>query len=107
MKNLLLILLFSAAATSLWGQTPHTITIKGRIIDSATQSPMGYATVALQDAATKSPVKATLSKNDGSFMLTAPAGKPYLLALAFVGYQSKVLPVAGADSVVDMGNITL
>jgi len=107
MKNLLLIFLLSFAALGVLGQTPHVLTVKGRIIDSATQSPLGYATIALQDATTKSSVKATLSKNDGSFMLTAPGGKPYLLALAFVGYNNKVLPVTGADTVVDLGNIIL
>ena len=107
MKNLLLILLLFFAIIGVRGQTSPTITVKGKIIDSATQSLLGYATVALQDAATKSPIKATLSKTDGSFVLTAPAGKSYLLAVAFVGYRSKVLPVTGGDTTMDMGNITL
>jgi outer membrane receptor protein involved in Fe transport len=68
---------------------------------------LGYTTVALQDAPTKSPIKATLSKNDGSFILTVPGGKSYLLAVAFVGYNSKVLPVIRADTTINMGNIVL
>src|SRR5580704_555394 len=107
MKNLLLVFLLSFVALGLLGQAPHTITVKGKIIDSATQNPLGYATVVLQDATTKSPVKAALSKNDGSFMLTAPGGKSYLLVLAFVGYNNKILPVNGADTVMDLGNISL
>jgi len=108
MKLLLFGLLLIAAAFGAQGQqVSHVLTVKGKIVDSATQSPLGYATVVLQDAATKSPVKASLSKNDGSFILTAPTGKSYLLTLAFVGYQSKILPVAGADTVVYLGTILL
>lgn len=107
MKNPLLVLLFSFTVFAAFGQAHHTITVRGKVIDSAAQSPLGYATVALQDAATKLPVRASLTKNDGSFVLTAPAGKPYQLVVAFVGYQSKVLQVAGTDTAVDLGNILL
>jgi len=108
MKNLLAVLLLICIALGVRGQQkPHVFTVKGMVIDSATQGPLGYATVALQDAATKTSVKATLSKNDGSFLLTVPAGKTYQLVLAFIGYNSKVLPVAVTDSTVDMGRIML
>jgi len=108
MKNLLPLLFLVFTAIGVCGQPkPHTFTVKGMVIDSATQAPLGYATVALQDAATKAPVKATLSKNDGSFVLTAPAGKSYQLAVAFVGYNSIVLPLARADSTLDLGKIML
>lgn len=107
MKKLLFGLLLICAAFAAHGQASRVLTVKGKVIDSATQGPLSYATAALQDTATKSTVKATLSKNDGSFVLTAPAGKSYQLALVFVGYKSRVLPLSGADTVINMGNIML
>lgn len=54
----------------------QNITVKGTVIDSAANKPLGYGTVALQDAATKAPVKSVLAKDDGSFELKAPKVKP-------------------------------
>jgi len=108
MKKLLPVLLIVCTVFCVHGQqASRTLTVKGKILDSATQSPLSYATVALQDAVTKSTVKATLSKDDGSFVLTVPGGKTYQLALAFVGYNSRVLPVSAVDTTIDLGNIML
>lgn len=99
--------MLSLIALSVRAQAPHTLTVKGTIIDSATQSPLSYATVALQDVVTKGSVKTTLSRSDGTFLLTAPAGKTYLLALAFVGYNNKVLPVPATDTTLNLGKVLL
>ena len=108
MKKLLPVLLIVCTVFCVHGQqASRTLTVKGKILDSATQSPLSYATVALQDAVTKSTVKATLSKDDGSFVLTVPGGKTYQLALAFVGYNSRVLPVSSSDTTIDLRNIML
>jgi outer membrane receptor protein involved in Fe transport len=91
-----------------WGQNMQPVLkVDGTVIDSATKSPLGYVTVALQDAQTQRPVKSTLTKGDGSFELTAPAGRAYRLTLVFVGYQAKMLPIADTASVVHLGNVLL
>ncbi|WP_461453623.1 outer membrane beta-barrel family protein [Mucilaginibacter sp.] len=86
---------------------PQTIVVKGIAIDSTTNQPLGYVTVALQDASTNSPVKSNLTKDDGTFELKALTGKSYKLVLAFVGYKSKVLALKGNNKLFDFGKIML
>jgi len=86
--------------------TPPTLTIKGIVIDSAAKQPAGYVTAALSDAKTQAPVKSTLTKDDGTFELKAAIGKPYTLSLVFIGYQNKVIQIAG-NANVDLGKIYL
>ncbi|MEO6630281.1 MAG: carboxypeptidase-like regulatory domain-containing protein, partial [Mucilaginibacter sp.] len=84
-----------------------TITITGSVTDSANNRPMGFVTVVLQDAQTHAAVKSGLTKDDGSFSLKAPAGKAYQLALVFVGYGAKILPVNSSSSDIKLGNLSL
>jgi hypothetical protein len=83
----------------------QTISIKGAVIDSANNQSMGYVTVALQDASTKQPVTSNLTKDDGSFELKAKPGN-YELVLAFVGYNTRVLPING-KGLINMGKVLL
>jgi len=108
MKKLLLITLATFLSLFVRGQNvQQTITIKGTVIDSTTNQPVSYATAALQDAATQAPVLSTLAKEDGSFELKVPAGKSYRLALVFVGYKTKTIPVTGTGAVVNLAKILL
>ena len=108
MKAFLFLLLFvSISFLSIAQNAPINLTVKGIAIDSVSKQPLGYVTVALQDAKTNTPVKSNLTKDDGSFELKAPAGKSYTLVLAFVGYQSKVLPITGANNAIDAGKIMM
>ena len=108
MKSLLFSILFvSISFLSIAQNTLQTIAVKGIAIDSVSKQPLGYVTVALQDAKTNTPVKSNLTKDDGSFELKAPAGKSYTLVLAFVGYQSKILPITGTGSTIDVGKIIM
>jgi outer membrane receptor protein involved in Fe transport len=96
MKKLLFVLLGCCLSTLALAQN---ITVKGTVIDSVTNAPVSYLTAALQDAKTQAPVKAALTKDDGSFELTAPSGKAYQLILTFVGYKTKIIAVAGTADV--------
>ena len=108
MKAFLFLLFFvSISFLSIAQNAPINLTVKGIAIDSVSKQPLGYVTVALQDTKTNTPVKSNLTKDDGSFELKAPAGKAYTLVLAFVGYQSKVLPIAGANNAIDVGKIMM
>ncbi len=108
MKAFLFLLLFiSISFLSAAQNAPINLTVKGIAIDSVSKQPLGYVTVALQDAKTNMPVKSNLTKDDGSFELKAPAGKSYTLVLAFVGYQSKILPITGANNAIDVGKIIM
>jgi hypothetical protein len=93
----------------MFGQPPASLlTVKGTIIDSATNKPLGYVTVALQDAKTLLPVKSTLAKDDGSFVINAPVEKNYQLVIAFVGYMNKTIQLKnGSATVVNLGRVLL
>lgn len=110
MKQFLLTLLSCYISAICFAQTqnsPTNITVKGSVIDSALNKPLGYVTIALQDAATHTPVKSTLAKDDGSFELKAPDGKTYQLVVAFIGYATKILPVKLTGNEFNAGKILL
>lgn len=108
MKAFLFSIIFiSISFLAIAQNVPQPVSVKGIAIDSVSKQPLGYVTVALQDAKTNTPVKSNLTKDDGSFELKAPTGKSYTLVLAFVGYQSKVLPISVANNAINVGMITM
>jgi hypothetical protein len=110
MKPILLILLCCCCSVFAIAQTQNSsinITVKGLVIDSAINKPLGFVTVALQDAVTHTPIKSTLAKDDGSFELKAPADKTYQLVVAFIGYATKVLPIKLTGTEFNAGRILL
>ena len=107
MKKILLAIFCCSLSILASAQTSApTITIKGSVIDSVSKQPIGYVTVALEDAKSKTTVRSNLTKDDGTFQLKGPAGN-YILALVSVGYKDKVLPLATQGDVIDMGKIVL
>ncbi|MGZ3749983.1 MAG: outer membrane beta-barrel protein [Mucilaginibacter sp.] len=86
---------------------PQAITIEGTVIDSATNKPMGFVTVALQNSKTHAGVKSGLTKDDGSFALKAPSDNSYEAVFVFVGYRNKIVPVSSAGTVVNVGRVLL
>jgi outer membrane receptor for ferrienterochelin and colicin len=108
MKKFLLLTFCCYLTVTVTAQTaPQTLTVKGVAIDSATNKPLGYATVILLDAATQKSVKGGLTKDDGSFELKSVIGKPYQLTIATVGYANKVIKVSGTAADVNVGNVSL
>lgn len=105
MKRLLLLLSFICATTCAFSQAA-TQTIKGLIIDSAKNQPLGYVTVALQNARTKQPVKSMLSKDNGSFEFSGLPVKAYILNLASIGYKNKTLRV-DSNTTINLGRILM
>lgn len=87
--------------------SPQTITIHGTVIDSAANKPMGFVTVALQDAKTHNGVKSNLTKDDGTFTLKAPVGSSYQAVFVFVGYKNKTVAISGSGTDKDLGKILL
>lgn len=96
MRHILLVLILLCPVAALYAQNTAAKgpgMIKGTVIDSAKNAPLGYATIAIVDAATKEPVKSTLSKDNGSFELSGLALKSYLLNVISVGYQTKSIAI--------------
>jgi outer membrane receptor protein involved in Fe transport len=108
MKHLTLILFFLYCCFITNAQTtPSSFTVKGTVTDSISGKPLSYVTVALQDVKTNLPVKSSLSKDDGSFELSAASNKTYVLVLAFTGYSNKTMSIKNDASVADLGKIIL
>src|SRR3569833_2036219 len=108
MKRLLLMALCCYLSAAVLAQpSPQILTVKGTAIDSATNQPVGWATVALLDASTKKTVMGGLTKDDGTHELEVAKGKSYLLTIASVGYMPKTVPISGDIAVVNVGKILL
>lgn len=86
-------------------------TVKGLVVDSATNKPLSYITLSLKDSVTQQVIKSSLTKTDGSFELSQLPVKSYQLMLIAVGYQSKTIIVpafsTSARPVIDLGTLTL
>ncbi len=110
MKQHLLLALCLLISSFVWAQSPPAGTIKGTVLDSANQKPLGYVTVVLSHPDKNEPFKSTFTKDNGSFEFAAvPAGK-YKLIVSFVGYKQQILPVNDLEAgkaVADVGRITL
>ncbi|QXV66983.1 TonB-dependent receptor [Mucilaginibacter sp. 21P] len=92
---------------SLAQSATQIISIKGLVIDSAVNKPLGYVTVALTDAATNAPVKSVLSKDDGTFELTGIAPRAYKLNLVYIGYATKIINITADKKALDLGRILI
>ncbi len=66
--------------------------IAGIVMDSTTNLPVEFATIALINSATGKPIDGTTADDKGRFTLTkVPAGK-FGLQISFIGYRARTLP---------------
>jgi outer membrane receptor protein involved in Fe transport len=108
MKQPVLTVLCLCVAIMAMAQKPRkTITIKGTLIDSASKTPLGYVSVAVNNAATQQQVKGLLSKDDGSFEIDDLPAKPYKLLLAYIGYNTRIIAISGKPAIINLGKINL
>ncbi len=95
MKALSLTALLSWLFCQTWAQPNHSlINLKGNVVDSASGKPLAFATLVLQNAKTKSPVKNFISKDDGSFEFSVTDSLDWLLVIAFTGYDNKTVSIS-------------
>ncbi len=107
MKALSLTALLSWLFCQAWPQTSHPlINLKGTIVDSSSGKPLAFATLVLQNAKTKAPVKNFISKDDGSFEFSVSDSLDWLLVIAFTGYDNKTVPIKKGKST-DLGQVSL
>jgi len=106
-KVLLFIILLTATAVQLSAQTPspsgggpknnpsdeptsRNLTIKGKIIDSETHTPMEFASIAIYSAADSSIAGGVMSTSTGAFEVKKlKAGKYYLQAISSVSKKQR------------------
>ncbi|WP_276346386.1 DUF2012 domain-containing protein [Daejeonella sp. JGW-45] len=107
MKQYLLLLLIFVSTSVFAQQGTETVyEVKGIAADSASQKILDYATIGLKTDK-NAPVKSSLTKADGSFLLAGIKPGKYLLSVISVGYQTKTIAVDLTDGLKsrDMGTI--
>ncbi|TBO44287.1 outer membrane beta-barrel family protein [Pedobacter kyonggii] len=108
-KFALTIIFISSHIFSFAQEKSNNHIIKGRIRDSITNAPISYVTVTL-NSIKGLPVRSTLSKTDGSFLLEKVSAEATSVAINAVGYTAKTIYI---DSIkiksenIDLGNILL
>jgi outer membrane receptor protein involved in Fe transport len=92
------------------GNQIDTYKIKGRLIDSASQHPLEYATVSLFLNGAKKPVNGTVTDRKGDFVVNDLVPGNYKLVAEFLGYKPHTLFNINVDKdhpVIDVNNIAL
>ena len=81
--------------------------IKGSIVDSTTNEPVQFATVALTDPATNKPIDGVVSDEKGAFVLSRLAAGTYHVSVTFIGFRTRTLPgvTVPARGEVDLGRV--
>lgn len=83
--------------------------ISGIVLDSATNQPVEYATVALMDETSDKPVNGAVCDEKGKFEIKkVPAGK-YRVVVSFIGYSSKTIrvTVGSGNNNINLGAIKI
>ncbi|PTX21070.1 outer membrane receptor for ferrienterochelin and colicin [Pontibacter mucosus] len=109
MKQTLLLALCLLICSFSWAQSPATGTLKGVVVDSATQAPLSYVTVVVSPPDKEEALKTTFTQANGSFEVTGLPLAPYKLILTYVGYKpfSMQVPALEADKPADLGKLRI
>ena len=83
------------------------ITIKGQVVEGATQSPVEFATIMIGDKQTKTPITGTTTDLEGNFRVETKA-QNFFIEISFIGYAAVSIDnFAIEQGKVDLGTITL
>ncbi|GAB3777238.1 outer membrane beta-barrel family protein [Spirosoma horti] len=96
----LLLLLIALVGRLATGQTlPAPLSLKGHVIDSLTNSPMPFATVALRGGESE---RMLVTQEDGTFSFLALKPATYQVQVSSLGYQAVVKQVQLTDASVEL-----
>lgn len=109
MKRLIIFIAILSTSHFLFAQRSGNGKITGTVKDEATGEPIEYATVALNDPETKTPLDGTVCDDKGKFSIVRVADGNYNLVISFIGFESRVIPVQIGEgrSNVDVGVVSL
>lgn len=103
MKKILSTMLLALFAVSAFALQ----TIRGKIVDANTQTPLDFVNIALVKSNSETPTAGVVSDEKGNFLLpNVPNGK-YTLKISFVGYNPIELPLNVTNNELNMGVIKL
>ncbi|WP_353718136.1 TonB-dependent receptor [Dyadobacter sp. 676] len=100
-------LIFGISALPAAAQGGGKLKITGRIIDGASNAPLGYASIRLFKSADSSFVSGAITDETGGFIVDIQAGTYYALT-EFIGYKPHYTPgikLTAANSPLDLGSI--
>ena len=92
----LAILTFTAVAAYAQGPLASAAadgSISGVVIDSASNKPVEFATVALMEGTSDKPVNGAVCDEKGKFEIKKVAPGKYTIVISFIGYSSKSISV--------------
>lgn len=97
MKNLFVLFILLSSSIQIFGQVPSTsgtapkgtVKISGVLLDSTTNKPVDFASIALINPTTNKPVDGTMADQVGKFTIAKVAVGNYKLIVSFLGYESK------------------
>jgi outer membrane receptor protein involved in Fe transport len=101
------LILVIAAGTDAFSQNGNKLKVTGKIIDGASNAPLGYASIRLFKSADSSFVSGAITDETGGFIVDIAAGSYYALS-EFIGYKPQVTPgirLTAANSPLDLGTI--
>jgi len=107
---LLLMSTLTGQAVSQQGGKSSQGSVTGRVIDSALQVPIEYATIILFTRSDSLQVTGTVTDKNGNFRLTGVPQGSYFIKGRFIGYRDRTIEdiVIGADRpVIDLGTLYL
>lgn len=83
--------------------------ITGTVVDSTTNKPVEFASIALIDVKAKKPIDGTVADEKGQFTLNKLPDGDFQLLISFVGYRNKTIPKLKLDrrGELNLGNIKL
>ena len=100
--------LYSSSAQTVMGQNTFTGTIYGVVIDSATQTTLGQATVMVQELKNTQFRKNTVTNENGYFELNGLPNRQYQLVITSIGYKPKIVVLPGfTSSTISIGKTAL
>src|SRR3954469_16898565 len=114
MKKYLPFLIFWLVSSSLMAQglstksspaaalIPGNSKITGIVKDSTTQQVVEFANIALIDVATNKPIDGAVCDVNGKFTLNKVADGNYGLAVSFIGYENKTVPLKVNGNDIDL-----
>jgi ferric enterobactin receptor len=107
---LILISFFMLASTGQsFSQTSGKAIVKGRVLDSLSATPLGFASIRIFDTEAKKLVDGNITNESGEFSINIPYGR-YYAEIEFMGYGSHIsrtFSVSGQDPEYNLGLVRL
>ncbi len=107
MKRIILLFFFLANTLSLWAQ--EVAVLSGRIFDAATDQPIPFVTVVLNQDTSQKIIAGTITDEAGAFVLNIPVRGEFILKCSYLGYQTitQSVFIGEKNNIYDVGKILL